>query len=144
MGNEDGSHAKGYLRTPGTRRYLLSRYISIAAKNGAYVFQRVVSSDNAGKKKAACHFESLHFSVNKRKLNAYLADFESLKVGNVKLPKQTGVEFLYVLEGKLGLYAPDRDETLAERESAYLVATVLHGYRRIGRSSCRALFVSVP
>ena len=62
----------------------------------------------------------------------------------MKLHKHTGAEFIHVIEGKLGLYVRDSEEELTKGDSAYLLANVPHGYRRIGRSVCRAVVVSVP
>ena len=106
---------------------------------------RLTFPDKTSKKKAAYHFESLDFSASNKRLNAYLAHFESLRVDDVKLHKHEGMEFIYVLKGKLGLYVRDHEETLVEGDAGYLVATVPHGYRRIGRTPCNALVVvSLP
>ena len=100
--------------------------------------------ERTGRTKNSYHFESLDFPVKKKKLNAYLAEFAQLPVDDVKLHKHTGAEFIHVIEGKLGLYVRDREEELSKGDSAYLLANVPHGYRRIGRSACRAVVVSVP
>ena len=100
--------------------------------------------ERTGRTKNSYHFESLDFPVKKKKLNAYLAEFAQLPVDDVKLHKHTGAEFIHVIEGKLGLYVRDREEELSKGDSAYLLANVPHGYRRIGRLACRAVVVSVP
>jgi quercetin dioxygenase-like cupin family protein len=100
--------------------------------------------EKTGHRKNSYHFESLDFPAKKKKLNAYLAEFSSLPVDDVKLHKHTGVEFIHVMEGKLGLYVRDGEKQLAKGDSAYLLANVPHGYRRIGRPVCRAVVVSVP
>ncbi len=100
--------------------------------------------EKTGRSKNSYHFESLDFPVKKKKLNAYLAEFSQLPVDDVKLHKHTGAEFIHVIEGKLGLYVRDSEEELTKGDSAYLLANVPHGYRRIGRSACRAVVVSVP
>jgi len=50
------------------------------------------------------YFESLDFAAVERKLNAYYAEFEPLQPGKARPHHHTGVEFLSVLRGKLGLY----------------------------------------
>ena len=100
--------------------------------------------EKRGRSKNSYHFESLDFPVKKKKLNAYLAEFSQLPVDDVKLHKHMGAEFIHVIEGKLGLYVRDSEEELKKGDSAYLLANVPHGYRRIGRSACRAVVVSVP
>ena len=100
--------------------------------------------EKTGRNKNSYHFESLDFPVKKKKLNAYLAEFAQLPVDDVKLHKHTGAEFIHVIEGKLGLYVRDGEKELSKGDSAYLLANVPHGYRRIGRSACRAVVVSVP
>lgn len=105
---------------------------------------RIRFPEKTGRNKNSYHFESLDFPVKKKKLNAYLAEFAQLPVDDVKLHKHTGAEFIHVIEGKLGLYVRDGEQELAKGDSAYLLANVPHGYRRIGRSSCRAVVVSVP
>jgi len=105
---------------------------------------RLKFSEKTDKGKVTYHFELLDFPIKKRRLNAYLAKFESLPLDDVKLHKHDGIEFIHVTEGKLGLYVRNGEQKLDSGDSAYLVSSVLHGYRRIGRAPCRAVVVSVP
>jgi transcriptional regulator with XRE-family HTH domain len=100
--------------------------------------------EKADVSKPSFHFESLDFPAKDRRLYAYLADFHASAAGDVKLHRHAGVEFMYVLEGKLGLYIRDKETTLAEGDSVYFDSSQQHGYRRIGRPSCRALVAIVP
>lgn len=92
----------------------------------------------------AFHFESLDFPAKERRLNAYLADFQPSTVDDVKLHRHQGVEFIYVLEGKLGFYIREKETTLAEGDSVYFDSSQQHGYRRVGKRVCRGLVVVVP
>ena len=100
--------------------------------------------ERMGTKDVAYHFESLDFRAERKKMHSYLGEFETRPVEDVRLHKHAGAELVYVLEGTLGLYVRDGEETLAAGDAAYLDAAVLHGYRRIGREPCRALVVTVP
>lgn len=90
------------------------------------------------------HFESLDFPVNERKLHAYLADFQPAAIDDVKLHRHRGIEFIYVLEGTLGLYIRDDETKVEVGDSVYFDSGQQHGYRRVGRKACRALVVVVP
>jgi transcriptional regulator with XRE-family HTH domain len=100
--------------------------------------------EKLGASPGSFHFESLDFSAKDRKLNAYLAEFRAVAVDDVKLHRHPGAEFIYVTEGKLGLYIRNEETTLAKGDSVYLDSSQQHGYRRVGRSACRALVVIVP
>ena len=104
--------------------------------------QRLPDSPDA--KKAAFYFESLDFPAKERRLNAYLADFQPAAVDDVRLHRHRGAEFIYVLEGKLGLYIRDDECVLEEGDSVYFDSSQQHGYRRVGRKTCRGLVVAVP
>ena len=58
--------------------------------------------------------------------------------------RHAGIEFLYVLQGKLGLYISDAEVRLSEGDSVYFDSDQLHGYRQIGRAECQALAITVP
>ena len=90
------------------------------------------------------HFESLDYPATERKLNTYLAEFESRPVDDVRLHRHDGDEFLFVIAGTLGLYVEDREIVLEAEDSAYFRASRPHGYRRIGRKRCRAVVVVAP
>lgn len=100
--------------------------------------------ERMGTKEVAYHFESLDFRAERKRMHSYLGEFEARPMEDVRLHKHEGVELVYVLEGTLGLYVRDAEETLAAGDAAYLDATVLHGYRRVGGERCRALVVTVP
>ena len=100
--------------------------------------------DQAGSRKVSFYFESLDFPARERKLNAYLADFQPSAVDDIRLHRHPGVEFIYVIEGRLGLYIRDKETTLELGDSVYFDSGQQHGYRRVGRKVCRGLVVTVP
>jgi quercetin dioxygenase-like cupin family protein len=54
-----------------------------------------------------------------------------------------GIEFLYVLSGKLELRTAGDKHELAAGDAVYFDSTVLHGYRRIGSKRTSALVVTL-
>ncbi len=97
--------------------------------------------DRPGETHSSYRFESLDYGATERKLNAYLAEFESMAVDDVRLHRHEGDEFLFVLSGTLGLYVEDHELVLEAEDSVYFPARRPHGYRRIGRKRCRAVVV---
>jgi transcriptional regulator with XRE-family HTH domain len=92
----------------------------------------------------AFHFECLDFLAVERKLNAYYAEFEPLAPAKVRLHQHIGVEFIYVISGKLGLRIGEEENSLEKGDAIYFDSSLPHGYRRIGNSLCAALVVTVP
>ncbi len=87
------------------------------------------------------HFESLDFPVADRKLNSYLAEFEPVE--EIRLHEHPGIEFLYLLSGRLEIRAGEDTHELAEGDAIYFDCTVPHGYRRLGSRRTRALVVAL-
>ena len=90
------------------------------------------------------HFESLDFAAVERKLCAYLADFEPLSAAAARRHAHPGAEFVFVLEGSLGLITEDGEHRLEEGDAIYFDASAAHGYRRASATPCRAIVVTVP
>ena len=65
--------------------------------------ERLRFAEKMGRAEAAYQFESLDFRANQRKFSAFLASFGARPPERVKLHQHGGVEFLYVLGGKLDL-----------------------------------------
>jgi transcriptional regulator with XRE-family HTH domain len=86
-------------------------------------------------------FESLDFRVENRKLNAYYAEFEAVERSQARKHQHAGIEFLYVISGKLGLQIGEDEPELAEGDAVYFESAVPHGYRRIGSRRTIALVV---
>jgi hypothetical protein len=62
----------------------------------------------------AYYFESLDFRAGNRKLNSYYAEFQDIDAGHVHKHHHPGVEFLYIVSGKLALQIGAEDAELAE------------------------------
>jgi transcriptional regulator with XRE-family HTH domain len=93
---------------------------------------------------SAYHFESLDYPAVERRFNSYLAEFLPAPDAKVRKHAHPGVEFIYVLEGKLSVHVEDEEHVLAEGDSVYFDCSVLHGYRRSGGRACRAIVVTAP
>jgi len=87
-------------------------------------------------------FESLDFLATDRKFNAYYADFHTVPAEKVRMHQHPGVEFIYVLKGKLSLKIGADHEVLEAGDSLYFDAQLSHGYSRSGTKSCSAIVVT--
>jgi transcriptional regulator with XRE-family HTH domain len=87
------------------------------------------------------YFESLDFPVPDRALNSYLAEFEPVESEDTRLHEHPGIEFLYVLSGRLALRTGEDEHELGEGDAVYFDSSVPHGYRRIGSRRTTALVV---
>ena len=87
-------------------------------------------------------FESLDFAANERKLNAFLAEFQPVAAEKQRLHQHAGVEFLYVIRGKIHLVIGSDTHTLDTGDAIYFDSSVRHGYRRAGASASTALIIT--
>jgi transcriptional regulator with XRE-family HTH domain len=99
--------------------------------------------DSPDSAEAAYYFESLDFPVTGRALHSYLAEFEPVEAERSRLHEHPGIEFLYVLSGRLELRAGEDKHELTEGDAIYFDSTVPHGYRRIGAKRTTALVVAL-
>jgi len=106
--------------------------------------ERLSFPEGAKPKDAAYSFESLDFGATQRKLNAYHAEFHRLDPDKLRLHQHEGVEFLYVLSGKLGLRIGSGDYLLERCDSIYFDSTVPHGYWSADKKKTSAIVVTVP
>jgi transcriptional regulator with XRE-family HTH domain len=104
--------------------------------------QRFPEKPDAGE--VAFHFECLDFPAVERKLNAYYAEFHPLAPEKVRLHQHPGIEFMYVLSGKLALRIGEEENSLEKGDAIYFDSNLPHGYRRIGNSPCGGLVVTTP
>jgi transcriptional regulator with XRE-family HTH domain len=95
-----------------------------------------------GLEDAAFEFESLDFPATNRKFNAYLADFRTTSAEKLRLHHHPGVEFIYVLKGKLALKVGSKQEFLEAGDSLYFDSQLPHGYTRVGNSPCSAIVIT--
>ena len=105
--------------------------------------ERLRFPDSPDSAHVSYYFESLDFPVTDRALNSYLAEFEPVEAEHSRLHEHPGIEFLYVLGGRLELRTGDDRHELAEGDAIYFDCTVPHGYRRIGAKRTTALVVAL-
>lgn len=89
----------------------------------------------------AYFFESLDFKATERKLNAYYAEFEAAE--KPRPHQHSGVEFLYLMRGRLDLTIASETCRLEEGDAIYFDSSVRHSYSRAGKPACAALVVTV-
>lgn len=99
--------------------------------------------DSPDATEVAYYFESLDFPVPSRAMNSYFAEFEPVEAEQSRLHTHTGIEFLYVLAGRLELRTGEEKHEVSEGDAIYFDSTVPHGYRRIGAKRTTALVVAL-
>ena len=87
-------------------------------------------------------FESLDFNANERKLNAYYAEFQPIAEEDAPTHVHEGVEFIYMLSGRLQMTIGRQQHEIVEGDSIYFEASVPHSYRRIGKAQCGGIVVT--
>ena len=87
-------------------------------------------------------FESLDFTANERRLNAFLAEFQLVAAEKQRLHQHPGVEFLYMIRGKLDLAIGSETYSLDTGDAIYFDSSVRHGYRRAGTPVSSAIIVT--
>ncbi len=60
----------------------------------------------------------------------------------LRLHQHTGVEFIYVLKGKLALKVGTDEEVLDAGDSLYFDSLLPHGYTRAGNTPCSAIVIT--
>ena len=89
------------------------------------------------------YFESLDFPVPNRRLNSYLAEFQPVETGRARPHQHRGIEFLYLLTGRLELSVGDDRHDLSDGDAIYFDSNVPHSYRRAGSKATTALVITV-
>jgi transcriptional regulator with XRE-family HTH domain len=89
-------------------------------------------------------FECLDYPVTERKMNAFFADFQELPPERGKPHHHPGVEFLYLVNGALHMKVGGEEYELEAGDSIYFDCAVLHSYRRVGKTPCEAVIVTLP
>ena len=79
-----------------------------------------------------------------RKLSAYHAEFQRVNPRKIRLHQHAGVEFIYVMTGKLGLRVGDEEMRLENGDSIYFDSNVPHGYWSASTHKTTAIVVTVP
>ena len=90
-------------------------------------------------------FESLDFRAHNRPFSCYLAEFPGGNGdGSTPRHEHPGVEFLYVLSGRLQVSTTHRSASLAAGDSLYFDSSLPHDYRAEGENRCRVLVLTSP
>jgi mannose-6-phosphate isomerase-like protein (cupin superfamily) len=100
--------------------------------------------EKMGGQKTTYKFQSLDYKAIDRKSSAFIAEFESMPPEDVPLHEHIGSEFIYIMEGRLGITMEGKETALEAGDSIYLDPSYKHGYRRIGSEPCKAIVVTVP
>lgn len=106
--------------------------------------ERLRFPETQGAARPSYYFESLDFPVVNRALNCYFAEFESLEAGQGSRHEHPGIEFLYLISGRLEVTVGERLHLLEEGDSIYFDASVPHSYRSAGGNRATAVVVSLP
>jgi len=66
------------------------------------------------------------------------------RAADVKVRKHhhAGVELIYLVRGLLEVRFAKEDHTLSEGDAIYFVASMPHGYRRVGSKPCAGIVVT--
>ena len=99
--------------------------------------------DSPDTKTVAYYFENLDFPVPRPALNAYFAEFEPVEEKVVRAHEHAGVEFLYLVSGRLRIQIRGEQHELAEGDAIYFDSSVPHSYSRLGSKKTTALVATV-
>jgi transcriptional regulator with XRE-family HTH domain len=105
---------------------------------------RVALPDRPGSRDISYRFESLDYPAAERRFNSYLAGFLPVPPEKIRVHSHPGVEFIYVVEGTLGVRVGEEEHALPRGDAMYFDSTVPHGYRSRGRGACTAIVVTAP
>jgi len=106
--------------------------------------ERMRFPERADSPDPAWFFECLAFSTQEKSIQAYLSTIEPREAKRVNEHFHDGAEFLYVLEGDLGIRYGDEEMVLKTGDSAYFDGSQPHGYRALGDSPARAIVITTP
>jgi transcriptional regulator with XRE-family HTH domain len=104
--------------------------------------QRVQLPEQPGSRDVAYRFESLDYPATERRFNSYYADFFPVAADRIRDHLHPGVEFIYVVEGALGVRVGGEEHALSRGDAMSFDSSVPHGYRRRGRGACSAIVVT--
>jgi transcriptional regulator with XRE-family HTH domain len=105
--------------------------------------ERMRFPDDPSGHSIAYNFESLDFKATERKLNAFYAEFEPVPSAKLRPHQHPGVEFLYIINGRLELTIGSDKYELETGDAAYFDAAVRHSYQRVGKIPCSGVIVTV-
>jgi quercetin dioxygenase-like cupin family protein len=90
----------------------------------------------------AYRFESLDYPATERRFNCYYAEFFPVPVEKLRPHTHPGVEFLYTIQGVLGVHMDGEEHALEAGDSMYFDSSAPHAYRRSGGRACTAIVVT--
>ncbi len=104
--------------------------------------ERVELPERAGAREAAYRFASLDYAATERRFNCYHAEFLPVAVDKLRPHDHAGVEFIYVMQGRLSVHMSGEEHVLDAGDAIYFDATTPHAYRRSGGRLCSAVVVT--
>ena len=105
--------------------------------------ERMRFPERAGAPDPAYFFECLAFSVQEKSMQAYLATF----VARDKLSQEhfhDGSEFLYVIDGELGIHIHGEEHGLTAGDSVYFDSSEPHSYRGLNGKNASVVVITMP
>ncbi len=135
----------------------LARIAMVFSKDLAYFFESEPNSifrvhrrkdrvrlPQTGVDQPSYFFESLGYMVPDRHMDPYFAEFVPTAQGQEsKAHVHPGYEFLYVLEGDLGLQHGENQTTLGPGDAVYFDSSTAHSYHCAGPKPASALIVTM-
>ena len=106
--------------------------------------ERMRFPDRADSPSPGYFFECLAFSAQEKAMQAYLAEFPRRFAKEVSLHFHEGAEFLFIVDGAVGVMFDGEEHELNAGDSVYFDGSVPHGYRGLGKNGGRALVVTAP
>ena len=103
---------------------------------------RVRLPDRPGAAPVAYRFESLDYPATERRFSSYYAEFLPVSHDKLRPHAHPGVEFLYVLAGRLSVHVDGAEQALDTGDSMYFDSSQPHAYRRSGGRTCSAIVVT--
>ena len=106
--------------------------------------ERIRFPDRADTPTPSYFFECLAYSVQDKSIQAYLAEFPKRSPAEITPHIHDGSEFLFVMEGPLGILFQGEEHILKEGDSVYFDPSEPHGYWGVAKGGARALVVTTP
>ena len=106
--------------------------------------ERLRFPERAGSPKPSYFFECLAFAAQDKGLQAYVAEFPQRREGGTPEHFHEGAEFLFVLEGSVGIHFQGEDHVLRKGDSVYFDSSEPHAYRGLVKGLSRAVVVTTP
>ena len=104
--------------------------------------ERVELPERQGAREAAYRFASLDYAATERRFNCYYAEFFPVAPEKLRPHDHAGVEFIYVIQGRLSVHIDGAERALEAGDAVYFDATISHAYRRSGGRLCSAVVVT--